>query len=199
VFCCFNNNFKFTPQIFDVWMRLLQEVEGSILWMSAPNESAVRNLRSEAERRGISGERLIFAQRLAQQEDHLARQRLAGLFLDTLPYNAHSTAADALWAGLPVLTCPGASFAGRVAGSLLHAVGLPEMITRSLQDYEALALKLAREPDVLARLKTKLSSQRTTSPLFDTARTTRHIEAAYRQMCERQRRGGKPKGFSVAP
>jgi predicted O-linked N-acetylglucosamine transferase (SPINDLY family) len=142
---------------------------------------------------------LIFAAKVENISDHLARQRQADLFLDTLPYNAHTTASDALWAGLPVLTCLGETFAGRVAASLLKAVGLPELITTSLEDYEALALKLAREPTLLAAIKAKLANNRDTCPLFDTARFTRHIEAAYTTMWERQQRGEPPECFAVKP
>ena len=155
VFCCFNNNWKITPTIFDIWMRLLHQVEGSVLWLLGDNEGAERNLRKEAQRRGIDPSRLVFAGRLPPAE-HLARHRLADLFLDTLPYNAHTTASDALWAGLPVLTCKGEAFAGRVAASLLHAVGIPELITSNLEDYQTLALKLARDPALLAEIKARL-------------------------------------------
>jgi predicted O-linked N-acetylglucosamine transferase (SPINDLY family) len=198
VFCCFNNSFKITPNLFDVWMRLLREVEGSVLWLSAPNTSASTNLRREAESRGVAAERLIFAPRVPSSADHLARQQLADLFLDTLYYNAHATASDALWAGLPVLTCSGTTFASRVAGSLLTAVGLPELITYSLEEYEARALTLARDPAQLAALRQKLAINRTTYPLFDTERFTRHIEAAYTTMWERSRRGEPPQSFAVA-
>ena len=165
MFCSFNNAFKINPPMFDIWMRLLRKVEGSVLWLLEPNTNVPDNLRREAERRGVNADRLVFAPRMTM-EDHLARHRLADLFLDTLPYNAHTTASDALWAGLPVLTCLGTTFAGRVASSLLKAVGLPELITDSLQDYEALALKLAREPAALASIKAKLAANRATMPLL---------------------------------
>jgi protein O-GlcNAc transferase len=196
VFCCFNNNYKITPDVFDVWMRLLRGVEGSVLWLLEDNAVAARNLRLEAERRGIAAERLVFAPRIGL-EDHLARHRRADLFLDTLPYNAHTTASDALWAGLPVLTCIGEAFAGRVAASLLNAVGLPELVTATAGDYEALALTLATEPSRLADIRTTLARNRLTYPLFDTARFSRHIEAAYRTMWERAERGEAPAPFSV--
>ncbi len=173
VFCGFNNPFKLSPEIFDVWMRLLGEVEGSVLWLRNIKGKAPDNLRREAEARGIAGERIVFARRAERMEDHLARHRLADLFLDTLNYNAHTSACDALWAGLPLITCIGSTFAGRVGASVLKAVGLPELITTSLADYEALALKLAREPTTLAGIKARLASQRLTAPLFDTARFTR--------------------------
>jgi len=184
VFCCFNNTYKILPTIFDIWMRLLLGVEGSLLWLLEDNLSAMRNLRREAEERGVAASRLVFAPRLPPDE-HLARHALADLFLDTLPYNAHTTASDALWAGLPVVTCIGNTFAGRVAASLLKAACLPELITESLAAYEALALNLARDPGALSALKTKLAQNRDTCPLFDTARFTRNLEAAYIAMHER--------------
>ncbi len=199
VFCCFNGSYKITPVIFDVWMRLLRAVPDSVLWLSKPNSTAETNLGKEAERRGVSRERLIFAPRVAEMSDHLARLRQADLFLDTLPYNAHTTACDALWAGVPVLTCAGETFAGRVAASLLHAIGLSELITTSVSDYEALALKLASEPSFLAAVKARLLHNRDTYPLFDTARFTQHIEAAYVTMWERYQRGEEPQAFAVAP
>jgi protein O-GlcNAc transferase len=199
VFCCFNNSYKLTPDAFDIWMRLLREIAGSVLWLSASNPGAMQNLRAEADKRGVSPERLIFAPRVASNEDHLARVRLADLFLDTLYYNAHTTACDALWAGLPLITHPGETFASRVAGSLLSAVGLPELIAPSLAEYEALALKLAREPNLLADVRQKLARNRKTHPLFDTARFTRRMEAAYRTMWERAQRGEPPQSFAVDP
>jgi protein O-GlcNAc transferase len=197
VFCCFNNSYKITPDLFDIWMRLLRGVDGSVLWLLAGNPCAPDNLRREAEQRGVSAGRLIFAAR-TNPEDHLARHQLADIFLDTHHCNAHTTASDALWAELPVLTCAGATFASRVAGSLLHAVGLAELVTHTLLDYEALALKLARDPSALAGLKQKLARNRGSSSLFDTVRTARHLEAAYTEMAERQRRGEAPQAFAVA-
>jgi predicted O-linked N-acetylglucosamine transferase (SPINDLY family) len=149
-----------------------------------------------ARARGVDPARLVFAER-APLAEHLARHRLADLFLDTLPYNAHTTGSDALWAGLPMVTCTGSTFAGRVGASLLHAVGLPELVTHNWEDYEALALGLAREPEALARLKARLASDRASLPLFDSARVTRHLEAAYTTMWERHRRGEPPLGFAV--
>jgi protein O-GlcNAc transferase len=198
VFCSFNNTYKFTPEIFDIWMRLLLGVEGSVLWLFAENEAARRNLRSEAEARGVTGERLCFADRV-ERERHLARMRLADLFLDTLPCNAHTTASDALWMGLPIVTCMGRSFAARVAGSMLHAIGLEELITVDLAQYEAVALDLARSPQRLAALRDKLAGNRATTPLFDTPRLCRNIESAYATMWEIHRKGEKPRSFSVAP
>lgn len=198
VFCCFNNSFKITPDIFDVWMRLLNKVEGSVLWLLESNAAASHNLRREAGERGVAPERLIFAARI-KLDRHLARHKLADLFMDTLPCNAHTTASDALWAGLPVLTCMGGTFAGRVAGSLLNAVGLPELITHSLDDYEALALKLAATPALLLDIRARLGRNRTTHPLFNTDRLRRHIESAYITMWERYQRGEPPESFAVQP
>ena len=175
------------------------QIEGSVLWLSASNDRATENLRNEASKRGVSPDRLIFASRVGSNEDHLARLRLGDLFLDTLYYNAHTTACDALWAGLPVVTHPGQTFASRVAGSLLNAVGLPELIVPSLEDYEALALKLAREPAKLAAIKEKLARNIKTHPLFDTAHFTRHMEAAYRTMWQCAQRAETPKAFAVDP
>jgi predicted O-linked N-acetylglucosamine transferase (SPINDLY family) len=197
VFCCFNNSYKTTPPVFDVWMRLLREVEGSVLWLLEGNAATESNLRREAAVRQVDPDRLIFAPRIAH-EDHLARHRQANLFLDTLPCNAHTTAIDALWAGLPVLTCIGTTFTGRVAASLLRAIGLPELITDSLDAYFALALHLARDTERLDEIRRKLLSQRTSWPLFDTDRFRRHIEAAYLEMWERHQRGEAPTSFSVA-
>jgi protein O-GlcNAc transferase len=196
VFCCFNSTYKITPQVFAVWMRLLSAIEGSVLWLIETNPIARQNLRKEAKARGISPERLIFAPKMPLA-DHLSRHRHADLFLDTLPYNAHTTASDALWTGVPVLACLGETFAGRVAASLLKAVGVPELITTSLADYEALALKLAREPSFLASIKAKLARNRDAYPLFDTARFTRHIEAAYETMWQRHQSGAAPQAFAV--
>jgi len=198
VFCSFNHNYKITPLVFDIWMRLLHQVEGSVLWLLGGSPAAIRNLRREAENRGIAPDRLVFAPRM-KQEDHLARHRLAGIMLDTLPVNAHTTASDALWAGLPVVTCMGAGFAGRVAASLLNAVGLPELSTETLADYAALALELARNETMLAAIKAKLARNRDTYPLFDTDRFRRHIESAYETMWARHQRGEPAASFAVAP
>lgn len=198
VFCSFNNHYKITPPVFDVWMRLLQQVEGSVLWLLEGNAATTANLRREAAVRGVAPERLVFAPRVALA-DHLARQRLADLFLDTLPCNAHTTASDALWVGLPLLTCLGTTFAGRVAASLLRAAGMPELITHSLAEYEALALRLAGNPEDLGQVKQKLALNRDTCALFDTARFTRNLESAYEHMRQRSRSGLQPAGFSIAP
>ena len=181
VFCCFNHNWKITAPIFDIWMRLLQQVEGSVLWLLEGNASIRSNLAQEAAARGVAAERLIFAGRTSA-EKHLARQRLADLFLDTLPYNAHTTASDALWVGLPVVTISGRSFPARVAASILKAADQEELIAPDLEQYEALALKLARNPAALAAIRNRLIASRDHLPLFDTARFTRNLEAAYAAM-----------------
>lgn len=196
VFACFNQEPKFSPEVFAVWMRILSAVEGSVLWLLSINRQAADNLRREAQSRGVAPERLIFAPPV-QRDRHLARIRLADLFLDTLPYNAHATACDALWAGLPVLTCLGKAFPGRVAASGLYAVGLPELVTASLAEYEALAVSLAHDRTRLAAIREKLSRNRGSEPLFDTARYTRDLEAAYATMCERLQNGMPPASFSV--
>ena len=183
VFCCFNHNWKITAPIFDVWMRLLGQVEGSVLWLLEGNAAIGANLRKEAAARGIAPERLIFATRTTP-EQHLARQQLADLFLDTLPYNAHTTASDALWAGLPLITLPGQSFPARVAASILQAANLPELIAPDLAAYESLALKLARDPAALKEIREKLTDK-SGMPLFNTARFTLNLEAAYLSMLER--------------
>jgi protein O-GlcNAc transferase len=188
VFCCFNNNYKITPRVFDCWMRILKQVEGSVFWLLEDNVTAAINLKKEAVARGLTAERLIFAKRMPLPE-HLARHRLADLFLDTLPCNAHTTASDALWAGLPVLTCLGETFAGRVAASLLNAVGLPELITTTLEAYEQMAIDLAAHPEKLANIKHKLAEKRLTSRLFDTKLVTKHVETAYATMYERYQAG----------
>ena len=196
VFCAFNNPYKLGPAIFDIWMRLLHQVPGSTLWILESRACAVENLRREAANRGIASERLVFAPK-APNPEHLARHQLADLFLDTLPLCAHTTASDALWAGLPVLTCVGNTFGGRVAASLLHAVGLPEMVTHSLAQYEARALALARDRSALAAIRAKLARNRDTHPLFDTRRFTRHIEKAYAGMWQRYCDGAPPGAFAV--
>lgn len=197
VFSSFNDGYKITPDVFDVWMRLLKAVEGSIFWLPQFNAVAMANLRREAQTRGVTPERLVFASYLPAAEDHLARLSHADLFLDTLVYNAHAGSCDALWTGLPMITCPGETFAGRVAASALNAVGLPELVANSLETYEALALKLARDASALAAVKAKLAGNRGTFPLFDTARFTLHLEAAYTAMWERTQRGEPPASFAV--
>jgi predicted O-linked N-acetylglucosamine transferase (SPINDLY family) len=196
VFCCFNNNYKIMPEMFDIWMRLLGGVEASVLWLLEDNAVAAANLRAQASARDIGPERLIFAARTTPPE-HLARQRLADLFLDTSPYTAHTTCSDALWVGLPVVTFLGPTFAARVAASLLNAAGLPELVTASLGDYEQLALHLARDKGALAAVRGKLAATRDNCALFDTARFTRHLERAFTRMVERQRQGLAPQSFAV--
>ena len=190
VFCCFSNNYKVTPAMFDAWMRVLSRVEGSVLWVLGDNDTAVRNLRMEAQRRGVAPERLVFAKRLPLDQ-YLARFRLADLFLDTLPYNAHSTASDALWAGLPLLTCVGETFAGRVGASLLRAVGLPELVAQSPARYEELAIALATNPHRLGNLRERLEKNRLSQALFDAPRFARNLEAAYREMAQAQKKKGR--------
>ena len=184
VYCCFNANFKITPITFDGWMRILKAVPESVLLLYTEIQSAANNLKAEAKKRGVNPERLIFGEKLIRSQ-YLARCRSADLFLDTLPYNAGATASDALWAGLPVLTCMGASFASRYAASLLYAIGLPELVTKTQAEYEALAIELASDPNKLKVIKDKLEGNRFTTPLFDTPRFAKHIEAAYSMMYER--------------
>jgi predicted O-linked N-acetylglucosamine transferase (SPINDLY family) len=199
VFCCFHNNYKITPKMFDIWMRLLKEVDGSVLWLKENEANASRNLRREAEQRGVAPARLVFAPHLALHPDHLARYRQANVLLDTLPYNAHTTASDALWAGVPVLTCCGVTFAGRVAASVLNSLGLDDLVARSLEEYEALALKLARDASYLKSMKERLARNSSTFPLFNSERSTRQIEDAYTMMWERYQRGEKPKAGLGGP
>ena len=197
VFASFNYSYKISPEIFAVWMRLLHSVQGSVLWLRSTNPDARSSLRREARTRGIAPERIVFAPFAPRAEDYFARLRLAGLFLDTLPFNAHATAVDALWAGLPVVTCTGHTYAGRVAASLLEAIGLPELVTHSLEDYEKLALALAQNPELLAAIRMKLTRNRDTHALFHTAKFTRNLETAYTTMFERQLSGLAPEFFIV--
>ncbi len=197
VFCCFNNNYKILPETFDTWVRILKAVDGSVLWLLKGNTTAVGNLRREAEARGLPGSRLVFADRMPLEE-HLARHKVAGLFLDTLPYNAHTTASDALWAGLPVLTCMGRSFAGRVAASLLVAIGLHEMVTTSRAQYEAKAIELASNPAILSELKSRLERNKVSSPLFNSDLFARHIEGAFEAIHSRHQAGLSPENIDMA-
>ena len=190
VFCSFNHDYKIAPHVFAVWMNLLREVPGSVLWLMSRSPLSQENLRKEAAARGVEPDRLVFAQRVPRVEDHLARYRQADLFLDTHPYNAHTTCADALMAGLPVVTCMGGAFPSRVAGSLLHAAGLPELVTGSLADYQALALQLARDPQRLAGLKAHLRATQSTSALCDADAFTRNLEAIYTSMWRQAQLGG---------
>jgi predicted O-linked N-acetylglucosamine transferase (SPINDLY family) len=195
VFCCFNNIQKLTPPVFDRWMRILVETEGGVLWLLAPDGIAAGNLREHAVARGVAPDRLVFAPPLPHA-DHLARYRLADLFLDTLPYNAHTTASDALRMGCPVLTATGTTFAGRVATSLLHAVGAVELVTRDLAHYERRAIELARSPAVFGPIRAKVRAA-PKSALFDTDRTRRALEGAYRGMWDRYLAGEQAESFSV--
>ena len=196
VFCAFSNSYKITPAMFDVWMRLLRQVDGSVLWLLGGSGAVEANLRREAHGRGIAPDRLIFATRLGYA-DYLRRYQLADLFLDTTPFNAGATASDALWAGLPLITLSGEAFAGRMAGSLLHALGLPQLVAASLEDYERIAFRLATDRAGIAALKAKLAQGRTTHTLFDTARFRRHIESAYHTMWQRHQAGEPPASFAV--
>ena len=198
VFCCFNHHFKITAQLFEIWMRLLRSVDGSVLWLLGDNAAAENNLRKEAAANGVDPVRLVFAPRVAL-EHHLARHRLADLFLDTLPYDAHTTARDALLSGVPLITCLGKTFAGRVAASVLEAVGLPELVTNNLEEYESLALRLAREPLALQKLREKLARNRRECAFFDSNRYRRHIESAYTTMWQLWQEAQNPRSFSVEP
>jgi protein O-GlcNAc transferase len=197
VFCCFNANYKITPEIYDIWMRILRQVDGSVLWLFANNAETERNLRSEAAARGISAERLIFAPAMPLPE-HQARLQLADLFLDTLPYNAGATASDALWAGLPILTRVGDTFVGRMAASVLNAIDLRELITTTPKAYEALAIDLSGDPRKLVEIKQKLARNRLTTALFDTNLYTKHIQSAYTIMYERYQCGSRPDHISIS-
>ncbi|MGA8611330.1 MAG: tetratricopeptide repeat protein [Xanthobacteraceae bacterium] len=196
VFCSFNNSYKLAKRVFEVWMRLLAAVPGSVLWLAQANPDMATNLRREAQRCGIAPDRIIFAPRVPLPR-HLARQRLAGLFLDTVPYNAGATGAAALWSGIPLLTVLGQTFVGRMAASMLHAVGLPELVAQNLEDYEVLALKLVRDPHVLSGIRRQLKANLRVTPLFDTDRFRRHLEAAYNTMVDICRRGESPTSFRV--
>lgn len=196
VFCCFNDSFKITPDVFDIWMSLLRRIERSVLWLLEPSASAMRNLHAEAHKRGVADNRIVFASRVPLQ-DHIARHAAADLFLDTFHYNAHTTASDALWAGLPLLTKIGETFPSRVAASLVTAAGVPELVTRTAADYEQRARELALNPEALAQIKERLVDNRMKCPLFDTVRYTRNIERAYERMLERYRAGLPPDHITV--
>ena len=191
VFACFNNNYKITPSTFDLWSRILKKVESSVLWLLADNPSARENLIKEATARGIAPTRLVFAERLSPSQ-HLARHQLADLFIDTLPYNAHTTCSDALWAGLPVLTLKGNTFPGRVSASLLNAVGLGELITHTEEGYESLAIELASNQEKLKRIRATLASNLSSKPLFNSSLFTKNLEEAYTKMHERYKKDWKP-------
>ncbi|MDA8760806.1 hypothetical protein N9M89_04400 [Amylibacter sp.] len=196
VFCCFNNNYKISPNEFDIWMRLLTKVENSVLWLRQSNQLSNINIKNEAQKRNVDPSRLVFAGKVPMDE-HLARQRLADLFVDTFAFNAHTTAAEALWAGLPLVTKLGKGFAARVAGSLLNAVALPELVTETEKDYEALILELATNPTKLAEIKEKLATNRLTQPLFNTELYTKHLENGYQQAYQNYFDGNLPQTIIV--
>jgi len=198
LFCCFNSSLKLAPGMFDLWMRLMRRVDGSVLWLLRSNASAERNLRREAQKRGVAPDRLVFAP-MVPMDQYQAQHCVADLFLDTLPYNAHTTAGYALRAGLPVLTYPGKSFAARVAGSQLNGLNLPDLVTGSLDEYEARALELATNPAILQGIKQKLARAIVDAPLFHTDRYRRHLEAAYTTMWEMYKRGEEPRSFDIEP
>jgi len=196
VFCSFNSNYKISSNEFDVWMRLLSKIDGSVLWLLKSNKWAEINLKKEAKKRGLDSNRLIFAQKVPQSQ-HLARHCLADLFLDTFKCNAHTTASDALWAGLPLVTKMGKGFPSRVAGSLLNAIGLPELITQTVEDYEKLALSLANDTNHLNLLKQKINKNRLLEPLFNTELFTIHLESAYRQAYRNYFDGKPPETINI--
>jgi predicted O-linked N-acetylglucosamine transferase (SPINDLY family) len=197
VLCCFNATYKISPREFDIWMRVLGQIAGSVLWLYRSNPQAERQLRGHAAARGIDPARLIFAGRLPN-EAHLERHAHADLFCDTFCYNAHTTAVDALWAGLPVVTRAGEQFAARVAAGLLHAAGLTELVTHTDAEYEALIVELAQDRARLAEVRAKLAAQRSSAPLFDTAQYTRHFEAGLDAAYARWLAGLPPADISVA-
>jgi protein O-GlcNAc transferase len=192
VFCCFCTRAKITPDAFESWMRIVSGTAGSVLWLADPGEAAAANLRSEAQRRGVAPERLHFAPRVATMAAHLARLGAADLFLDTFHYNGHVTTSDALYAGLPVVTVVGDSYASRVSASLLRAVGLGELAKAGPREFEALALQLAREREALRAIQERLAAARATSPAFDVPRLARALESLYARMVERHREGLAP-------
>jgi predicted O-linked N-acetylglucosamine transferase (SPINDLY family) len=198
VFCCFNANHKIRPDIFDLWTRLLKSVPGSVLWLRDGDPAMNERFRHQARIRGIDGQRLYFAGRMASFARHLGRQAQADLFLDTYPYNAHATASDALWAGLPLVTLRGRSFVSRVSAGLLASAGLEELIASTPEGYEAIALSLARDRGRLADLRQRLASARGTAALFDINRFVNGIEAAYLEMHARARRGDDPAAFRAS-
>jgi predicted SAM-dependent methyltransferase len=197
IFCSFNHDYKINPPVFEAWMNILKQTPGSVLWLMARNELIKSNLRKEASKRGVDPDRLVFATRVPKVEDHLARYRLADLFLDTTPYNAHTTAADALMAGLPVITYMGHAFPGRVASGLVNAIGLPELVTHSLEEYQQLAIELANDQNKLAALKDKLQHNKKTYPLFNTRQFCRDVEEAWTTMWRRYQNGKAPASFMV--
>jgi predicted O-linked N-acetylglucosamine transferase (SPINDLY family) len=196
VFCHFNYSYKIAPEMFALWLRLLKGVPSSVLWLLESNALFVQNLRQQIAEAGIDPARLVFAPQI-ENAAHISRLALGDLFLDSLPYNAHTTASDALWAGLPLITCRGRTFPGRVAASLLRAVNLPELITETLEEYESTALALARDRALLQSYRDRLTGESARLALFDTARTTRRIEAAYEEMMARWTKNVPPTGFDV--
>jgi predicted O-linked N-acetylglucosamine transferase (SPINDLY family) len=197
VFGCFTQFMRIGPELFGSWMRILQGVPGSVLWLRSAEHAAEENLRKEAAVRGVDPQRLLFAPIVSSRLEHLERHRLVDLFLDSFPYNTHSTARDALWAGVPVLTRSGESFASRVAGSLLSSLGVPGLITRSAEEYEACAIRLGQSPTGLRALRESIESRRPNAALFDMARLTRALEDAYEEVHSRWRRGENPSPLAV--
>ena len=197
VFCAFNGNWKISPPAFRLWMELLREMPGSVLWLRQDNDAAANNLLREAAAEGVAPERLVFAG-FADEAEHIARHRLADLFLDTFPFTGHSTAIEALWAGLPLVSCAGAAFASRVSASALYSVGMPELAVSSLPEYKVLALKLARDPALLLSYRERLEAGRRAFPLFDPERLCRSLEAAYERMAERSRAGLPPEAITLS-
>jgi predicted O-linked N-acetylglucosamine transferase (SPINDLY family) len=184
VFCCFNQNYKITPNIFNIWMKILKKIEGSVLWLIKDSNEGVNNLKKEANKRGINPDKIIFAKRMTISE-HLARHKMADLFIDTFPYTAHTTCSDALWSGLPVITLMGQSFASRLSGTLLNAVGLNELIATTEKDYEDLIINLAKDSNQLKIIKNKLEKNKINQPIFNTKLYTKKIESAYKEIYKR--------------
>jgi predicted O-linked N-acetylglucosamine transferase (SPINDLY family) len=197
VFCSFNAAYKIDTMMFDMWMKIVREVPASVLWLSVTNESAEKNLRGEAEKRGVTPERLIFAERLASKDEHLRRLQLADLALDTRIYNGHATTNDALWAGVPVITLKGSHFPSRASSSILMAIGLSELIAHSLEEYKTLAVMLASNPGKLQAIRQKIQRNRLKEPLFDTPRFVRNLEKAYKEMWKIFLAGEKPRKIEV--
>jgi predicted O-linked N-acetylglucosamine transferase (SPINDLY family) len=191
IFCCLNANYKITPSIFSSWMRILEAVQGSVLFLYAENKTTQKNLLDNLEKNGLERSRIVFASAIPYS-DYLARYRVADLFLDTSPYNAGTTASDALWAGLPVLTFAGKSFSSRMGASLATAIGLPELIATSQHDYESIAIDLGNNPDKIESVKKKLAENRLTTALFDTQLFTRNLELAYEKVHKRHQDGFPP-------
>jgi len=196
IFCCFNKNYKITPNVFDCWMKILKKVKGSVLWLFENNPITIKNLQQEANKRDIGSDRLIFAKPMVLDK-HLARHKVADLFVDTFPYTAHTTCSDALWAGLPVLTCAGESFASRVSASLLNAIGLSELVTHTIKGYEDMAIELANNPIRLKKIKNELEKNKLEKPLFNTKLFTKHIESAYTEMHKKYIKNEKPDHIKI--